>query len=661
MIQKRIRKPILSRVEGYIIFGLMAVLCLAMASFAQAQRQRPPDEQRTRRSQRVRMEEVHVASPNDNIEFTVLPNAERLTFTVTLDNTTVIEPSTIVMNMDGYDLSSGVVFGRVERYEVNETYPWHGVHSTAINHCNGARIFMQHDLSFINYILEVRVFNDGVAFRHVIPGDDDVSRVPDEYTTFVVPVASTVWYHDLSGHYESAYKKNDISDIPPGQWAGPPITFKLPGGASYGSITEANLVNYSGMALEADGRRGFITGLGHRQPLNYPYELRYGREEARRLGKPAKVTGTITTPWRVVMVGLDLNTLVNSDIIHNLCPPPDPNYFPEGIKTSWIKPGRAVWRYLDGGDNSLEGMKEFSQWAGQLGFEYHVIEGFWSRWSNEQIKEIVDYSKQQGVGLLFWRHSNRLRTPEARDEFFTRLHSLGVAGAKIDFFDHEAKETVDLYEELLKKTAEKQMVIDFHGANKPTGRNRTWPNELVREAVRGMESSSLLERARHETILPFTRYLAGPADYTTMHFGQRRRDTTWAHQIASLAIFSSPLLTVAAHPQSVLDNPAVDIIKRIPAVWDETIVLPDSQIGELAAFARRTGQTWFLAVMCGAQAKTIQVPLSFLDDGQYKASLVLDNKENDAAGVMEEKTMRRGDKLTIEMQNGGGFVAVFSR
>jgi alpha-glucosidase len=639
----------------------MAVLCLAMASFAQAQRQRPPDEQRTRRSQRVRMEEVHVASPNDNIEFTVLPNAERLTFTVTLDNTTVIEPSTIVMNMDGYDLSSGVVFGRVERYEVNETYPWHGVHSTAINHCNGARIFMQHDLSFINYILEVRVFNDGVAFRHVIPGDDDVSRVPDEYTTFVVPVASTVWYHDLSGHYESAYKKNDISDIPPGQWAGPPITFKLPGSAGYASITEANLVNYSGMALEADGRRGFITGLGHRQPLNYPYELRYGREEARRLGKPAKVTGTITTPWRVVMVGLDLNTLVNSDIIHNLCPPPDPNYFPEGIKTSWIKPGRAVWRYLDGGDNSLEGMKEFSQWAGQLGFEYHVIEGFWSRWSNEQIKEIVDYSKQQGVGLLFWRHSNRLRTPEARDEFFTRLHSLGVAGAKIDFFDHEAKETVDLYEELLKKTAEKQMVIDFHGANKPTGRNRTWPNELVREAVRGMESSSLLERARHETILPFTRYLAGPADYTTMHFGQRRRDTTWAHQIASLAIFSSPLLTVAAHPQSVLDNPAVDIIKRIPAVWDETIVLPDSQIGELAAFARRTGQTWFLAVMCGAQAKTIQVPLSFLDDGQYKASLVLDNKENDAAVVMEEKTMRRGDKLTIEMQNGGGFVAVFSR
>jgi len=607
------------------------------------------------------MEQVQVAGPDGNVKLTVLPNAERLTFTVTLGSTTVLDTSTIVMNLDGYDLSTGVVFGNVERYEVNETYPWHGAHSKAVNQCNGARISLQNDLSFIDYVLEIRVFNDGAAFRHVIPGDEGVTRVPDEYTTFVIPAGSTVWYHDLGGHYEAPYEKNDISEIPPGQWAGPPVTFKLPGGAGYGSITEANLVNYSGMALEADGRRGLITGLGHRQPLNYPYELRYGREQARRLGKPASVIGTITTPWRVVMVGRDLNTLVNSTIMPNLCPPPDPKYFPDGIKTAWLKPGLSVWRYLDGGDRSFEGMEEFSRMAGQLGYEYHILEGFWSRWSDEQIKEIVEYSKQQGVRLLFWIHSNRLGTAKAREEFFTRLHGLGVAGAKIDFLDHEAKEVIDHYEKLLKKAAENQMVVNFHGANKPTGRARTWPNEIVREAVRGMESSSLQERARHETILPFTRYLAGHADYTTMHFGERRRDSTWTHQIASLAIFASPMLTVAAHPQSVLDNPAVDVIKSIPSVWDETIVLPDSEIGELAIFARRTGETWFLAVMCGSQTKTIQVPLSFLGDGRYNASLVRDDKENDSALVIEDRTVRRGDTLTIEMTNGGGFVGRFSK
>jgi len=615
---------------------------------------------RSRRSQRVKMEQVQVASPDGNVKLTVLPNAERLSFTVTMGNTAVIDPSTIIMKLDGYDLSSGVVFRDVERYEIDETYPWHGAHNTAVNKCKGAKITLQHDLSFIDYVLEVRVFNDGAAFRHVIPGDEDDSRVTDEYTTFVIPAGSMVWYHDLGGHYEAAYKNNDISDIETGQWAGPPVTFKLPDEAGYGSITEANLVDYAGMALEADGHRGLVTGLGHRQPLNYPYELRYGREEAKRLGKPASITGTITTPWRVIIVGRDLNTLVNSTIVPNLCPPPNPKYFPDGIKTWWVKPGRAVWRYLDGGDRSFEGMKEFSRMAGELGYEYHILEGFWSRWSDEQIKEIVEYSEEQGVRLLFWKHSNQLSTPQQREEFFTRLHRLGVAGSKIDFLDHEAKEVIDHYEALLKKAAENEMVVNFHGANKPTGRARTWPNELVREAVRGMESSSLRERARHETILPFARYLAGHADYTTMHFGDRRQDTTWTHQIASLVIFASPLLTVAAHPQSVLNNPAAGVIKSIPAVWDETIVLPESAVGEMAIFARRTGQTWFLAVMCGDAARTIRVPLSFLGEGQYDATMVCDDKKNDAAVVMKSRTARRGEKLTIEMSSGGGFVGRFS-
>jgi alpha-glucosidase len=607
------------------------------------------------------MEQVQVASPDGNVKLTILPNAERLTFTVTLGDTTVLEKSTIVMNVDGYDLSAGVVFGRIERYKIDETYPWYGARSTAVNRCNGARVSLQNDLSFIDYVLEVRVFNDGAAFRHIVPGGKDASRVPDEYTTFVIPSGSTVWYHDLGGHYEAAYKKNDISDVRSGQWAGPPLTFRLPGSADYGSITEADLVNYSGMALEADGRRGWITGLGHRQPLNYPYELRYGRDEARRLGKPAVITGTVTTPWRVIMVGSGLNTLVNSTIVPNLCPPTDSKYFPDGIKTSWLKPGRAIWRYLDGGDRSFKGMKEFSRLAGQLGFEYHVIEGFWSRWSDEQIKEIVEYSKKQDVGLWFWRHTKQLNTPEAREAFFKRLHDFGVAGAKLDFLDHEGKEVIDLYEALLEKSAEHNVLVNFHGANKPTGRARTWPNELVREAVRGMESSSLRERARHETILPFTRYLAGHADYTSMHFGERRQDTTWTHQIASMAVFASPLLTVVAHPQTILDHPAVNVIKSIPAVWDETIVLPGSEIGELAVFARRIGDVWFLAVMCGPQDRTIKVPLSFLGDGRYKASLVRDDKEHDAAVVLENRAVRRSDTLPIEMANGGGFVGRFTK
>ena len=261
---------------------------------------------------------------------------------------------------------------------------------------------------------------------------------------------------------------------------------------------------------------------------------------------------------------------------------------------------------------------------------------------------------------MFWKHSRQLRTPAERDAFFAQLRAWGVAGAKIDFFDHEAKESIDLYEELLRLAAENQLVLNFHGADKPTGRLRTWPNELVREAVRGMESRSLVERARHDTILPFTRYLAGPADYTTMVFGERRADSTWAHQVASLATFASPMLTIAAHPQSVLDNPALDVIRSIPPVWDETRVLPESRIGRLSAFARRKGPMWMLAVMAGSEPTSVTLPLAFLGSGRYRAALVRDVPENAAAVTLESAIVDSHDSLKIEMPRGGGFVARFT-
>jgi alpha-glucosidase len=203
--------------------------------------------------------------------------------------------------------------------------------------------------------------------------------------------------------------------------------------------------------------------------------------------------------------------------------------------------------------------------------------------------------------------------------------------------------------------------VNFHGSDKPTGRNRTWPNEITREAVRGMESSRLQDRATHETTLPFTRMLAGPADYSVLHFGARRQNTTWPHQIASAAIFSQPMLTYAANPSNILANAGVDLIKSIPAVWDETMVLPPSEIGRLAIYARRSGDTWFLAVMDGVDAQTIQVPLSFLGQGAYEAMLIRDSGIGPDAEEIEHTSLRREDSLTINLRAGGGFIGRFTR
>ncbi len=602
---------------------------------------------------------VQVLSPDRKVRIRLFANDGQLKLAVTFHDHLVIEPSPLRMMISGTMLTTNVELGAVKPYEIHESYPWYGSHSVATNDCKGVLVSLRLGAGDFSYTLDLRAYNDAAAFRFVIPGDGP--RVPDEATTFVVPAGSTIWYHGIRGHYEGVHTRAAVEAVPTGDWAAPPVTFKLPGRTGYASITEAGLTNYAGMALLADGHRGFTMRLGHAQPPSYAYRLRYSQADIERIAKPAVLTGVIATPWRVVMIGADLNALVNSDVVHNLCPPPDPNYFPQGLQTDWVRPGRAVWKYLDGGgSNTVENMKEFTRLAGELGFEHHVLEGFWNRWTDDEIRDLVSYANQRHVGIMVWRHSKFLYDPQVRHDLLKRCHDLGIEGLKIDFFDNEAKEAVDLYSALLKEGAEYHLVMDFHGANKPTGLSRTWPNELTREAVRGMEGR-MQDRATHETTLPFTRFLAGPAEYTPVIFNERRANTTWAHQVASAAILSAPLLTYAANPTNILANPCCDMLKSIPSVWDETVVLPPSEIGEAAVFARRSGQTWFLAVMNGRLPRTFNVRLSFLGDGSYQGTLIRDDARESGAVKIENATLKRRDSVSIQMGEGGGFIARFTK
>jgi len=216
---------------------------------------------------------------------------------------------------------------------------------------------------------------------------------------------------------------------------------------------------------------------------------------------------------------------------------------------------------------------------------------------------------------------------------------------------------IDRYQSILRESAARHIMVNFHGANKPAGEARTWPNELTREGIYGLEHRQTAEWSRHNTTLPFTRYLAGAADYTPVVFGERRKETSWAHQIATAAVFTSPLLVFGAHPQSLLDNAAVDVIRNLPSTWDETVVLPSSEIGELAAFARRKGTTWFVAVLNGPTARTVRIDLGFLGKGRYDALVVRDNLDDAAAVVVAKATMTSTTPLSIHLRSGGGFIA----
>jgi alpha-glucosidase len=603
---------------------------------------------------------IAVASPDGKVSLRLEAGASgALAWHATLDGRAVIEASALGLRVDGTNLGEAAVFRRRSDYRVDERYDWRGVHATAVNRARGSRLIFQHPPTGQKFTIDTRVANDSVAFRFVVEGRG--TRVPDAATAFRLPAGSIVWTHGLRGHYEELYERRRIEEVPAGGWAGPPVTFKLPGGG-YASITEAGLSMYAGMALQAEGNGTFLERLGHSHPPSYPYVLRYKEENAKRLAAPAAIEGRITTPWRVVLIGRDLNALVNSDAVHNLSPAPDARLFPSGMATSWVRPGRAVWRYLDGGDNSLEGIKEFSRLAGELGFEYQVVEGLWQKWTEEQLREVIEFSRARNVGLFLWRHSNTLQDAAARRKLFESVSRAGAVGLKVDFLDHEAREVIDLYHAILRDAAEFRLMVNFHGANKPAGEARTWPNEVTREGIYGLEHRNVKAWAPYNTTMPFTRMLAGHADYTPVVFSElRRKETSASHQIATAVVLTSPLLVYGGHPASFLASPAAGILKDIPSVWDETRVLPPSEIGELAIFARRRGATWFVGALNGPAERTVTLTPSFLGGGTYTATLVRDRE--DVADAMDVETVEasRERPIRIPMRPAGGFVIRFRK
>ena len=180
-----------------------------------------------------------------------------------------------------------------------------------------------------------------------------------------------------------------------------------------------------------------LTLAGPNGRIQFQLYLQEGNRLSSRVAWRSGATVIEPSPLGMILDG--------NDLVHSVASPPDRGLFPQGIKTEWIRPGRAVWKYLDGGENTLEEMRVFSRLAGELGFEYNLIEDFWQKWSAAELKEFVEFSRRQGVGIWLWKHSKDLRDAESRRRFFQTCQEAGVVGAKIDFFDHEAKEEVELY------------------------------------------------------------------------------------------------------------------------------------------------------------------------------------------------------------------------
>ncbi len=600
---------------------------------------------------------VVILSPNGQVEANVyVDETGRLVYTLANGSTSVLEPSPLGISVDGADLGQGVTVGATQTSTINETYPWRGQKSVAVNHATVTLISITHAASGTTWTLETRAYDDGFAFRYVVPGTG-TRRVNGEATAWVIPDGSDVWYQTDIQAYEGHYQQSAITALNEPE-IGMPVTIELAGGA-YAAIMESDLLGYSGMSLTSSGNR----------QLQGVFADNAGGWD---------MTGEISSAWRITMTG-DLNTLVNSDIVHNVAPPPDPTLFPDGFDTDWIEPGRTLWTWWDLGRGGAEWslQKGFVDDAAELNFQYYLVDAGWEDpvwgWMDEngdpwaKLAELTAYAEAQNVGIWVWRDWDFLDTPEKRTEFYGHIQAAGVKGVKIDHMNSESQQMLEFYEANALAAAQHQIMLNWHGSNKPAGEARFWPHEMTREGIRGLEHNKFGGvQVDHYAALPFTRYLAGHGDFTPTTFkgdNRWRRGTTHALQLSSAMLYDSPLLVWADHPDQYLNSSAVDLVKNMPFIWDETIVLPQSDIGELVVMAKRSGANWYLGVINGNKdlQKEITVDLSFLGDNiTYDSTLVRDNMSTTYQFTVENGgTAQQSDQLTIQMKGGGGFLGRF--
>ena len=471
-----------------------------------------------------------------------------------------------------------------------------------------------------------RLYNDAFAFRYESERATE-SHVMKELSSCSLSPESTIWYFErknawklksYAGLWEHC-KLRDLYRVASTPTQGTPILFQLPTG-EYGFLSEAALSDYSGLRLKVDTVHTFAA------------DFTEG-------GKGFSVPARFKTPWRILYIGEDLNALVNQQVIQDLSPKPDKNLFAD---TDYIQPGKCAWRWFSKGTGTPAQEREVIDAAARLDFRYSLVDDGWKKWPDcwEEARKLVAYARTKNVKLFFWQHSGAIL--DTKDDyasmrsFLDSIACIGASGIKVDFMDSEAKPLIDFENRLLKECAKRSLLVNFHGCQKPAGEAFTYPNELTREGIRGLELNKMREGyipAYHNAALPFTRLVVGHGDYTPLSFTVPGT-TSFAHQLATLVCFHSPLQTIAEDLDLLLNDPhvasAVGFIREVPTTWDEVKVLPPSEIGKLAVLAKRKGKDWYIGVLNGeSEEKTIELDLTALMSRNAESWAYVDDTASD--------------------------------
>lgn len=616
-----------------------------------------------------------VSSPDSRISVTV-ENGDGLTYKVRFGERTVIEPSVLGFEFqDEPPMRSGFQVVKHETREVREQ--WKPVvksrKAVVANEFNELTLQLVETTERKRRMdVEFRVFDDGVAFRLKLFRRATATdrKVTKELTTFAVPGDPKSWiveYEGYSSHQEAEFFERKLSYLTGKSVAGLPLLMECDGGP-WVAITEANIDDYSAFYLGTNGTTNQLTT----RLAPYPGEPDDGVK--------VRSADDITTPWRVILVSDSPGDFIETGIIENLnepCAIEDP---------SWIVPGMSAWDHWWSGEVKMEMpvIKQYIDFAAEMGWEYMLVDWQWygpydkaeadiTRWAPQiDMPEIIRYAASKDVRILLWLYFSDVNRNSAYKTAFPLYRKWGVAGVKVDFMARDDQPMVNWYHDIIRCAAENQLLVDFHGAYKPDGIIRTWPNMLTREGVMGNEYYKFSDRMNpeHNVKLAFTRMIAGQMDYTPggflnvtrEQFKQQSPTLVWntrAAELAKFVIYESPLTVVCDHPQHILGQPGAEFLREVPTVWDDTRFLaghPDTFV----AIARRHGDTWYLGALNNQVERPIELPLDFLGDGTFEMTRWADGDDAGENPTSVAKATRTVDKTTvasIRLAKNGGFAA----
>jgi len=616
---------------------------------------------------------ISLSSPDNQIQVIIHPTT--LSYQLLYAGDTITDEATLSLTLENGDKwDGGSVYHKRTQSHEGVVHPVIGKNAAIADNYNELR------LQYGAYDVIFRAYNEGFAYRFVAYGREvDSITIVTEQAEFPVRKDPKIIFgetNNLTAWELSNKVYEHVSDIDSGHYAITP-TVLLRDTSLTLVIAEADLHLYPGMYVQKSDKG--LVGYWARSPKKIVMGSwgNFVTVVAEREDNLATVPGNHAFPWRVIIPTKDDKSLLNNELIYLLaasCKIDD---------TSWIKAGKASWEWWHCFEpRTTELYKYYIDFSAENNLEYMLVDAGWNNLFRPtelnpkvDMHEVLRYGQEKGVGVWLWMAASTLM--HEPHHYLDTLAAWGAVGLKIDFFDRDDDEVMYWYDELARAAAERKLLIDFHGCSKPTGLNRTYPNVLNFEAVRGQECNKWDTSTSPDYRMQFIygRGLAGPMDYTPgamrncypeqfkpidpgMPFGQGTR----SQELALYVLLDDYFAMLADSPADYRAEPTIlQFLSDVPVVWDKTVPL-DGRVGRKAVVAKQSGDTWYVGGMCSWTPETVTVAFDFLEKGRRYSMQVYRDKMEDTKDasqyIYEEKTITADDKMTVEMARGGGFVMV---